>query len=429
MGVFDKHAGLDAMEGFAASLFERLRRDSFDGVGITRESYAPGETVAHELIADTARQEGLQVGEDAAKNLIIALPGREPEKPFMACGSHLDSVPQGGNFDGAAGVVAGLTVVVDLKRAGLVPPRTVKVFAFRAEESAWFGKSWLGSNAMFGRLTEADLSLPRATNGQTLRDAMRTTGVDLDAICGGKRLLDPAQLAAFLEIHIEQGPVMVARDLPVAVVTGIYGNIRHMRIVCQGRSEHGGGVPRRMRRDAAFAVAHLIVRLDAAWQDFERCGDNVVVTCGMIGTNPDDHAISRIPGEASFSVEIRAERNDTLERFYGRFEAECRALEAERDVRFEFDRRIINMAAPMDERWVKHLSGICTQLNLPHELLPSGAGHDAALFVHAGVPTAMLFIRNEHGSHNPHEAMRMDDFMAATKVLHEALCNPLLGVA
>ena len=83
----------------------------------------------------------------------------------------------------------------------------------------------------------------------------------------------------------------------------------------------------------------------------------------------------------------------------------------------------------MDERWVKHLSGICTQLNLPHELLPSGAGHDAALFVHAGVPTAMLFIRNEHGSHNPHEAMRMDDFMAATKVLHEALCNPLLGVA
>jgi len=206
MGVLDRHAGLDAMEGFAASLFERLRRDSFDGVGITRESYAPGETMAHELIADTARQEGLQVGEDAAKNLIIALPGREPEKPFIACGSHLDSVPQGGNFDGAAGVVAGLTVVVDLKRTGLVPPRTVKVFAFRAEESAWFGKSWLGSNAMFGRLSDADLSLPRATNGQTLRDAMRTTGVDLDAVCGGKRLLDPAQLAAFHRDPHRTGP-------------------------------------------------------------------------------------------------------------------------------------------------------------------------------------------------------------------------------
>ena len=292
------------MEGFAASLFERLRRNSFDGVGITRESYAAGETAAHDLIAGVARQEGLQVDDDAARNLIIALPGREPGKPFIACGSHLDSVPQGGNFDGAAGVVAGLTVLVHLKRAGLVPPRTVKVFVFRAEESAWFGKSWLGSNAMFGRLTEGDLSMPRATNGQTLRDAMIATGVNVNVISGGKRLLDPARLVAFLELHIEQGPVLVARNLPVAVVTGIYGNIRHMRIVCHGRSEHGGGVPRGMRRDAAFAVAHLIVRLDAAWQEFERSGDNVVVTCGIIETNPNDRAISRIPGEVSFSLEI-----------------------------------------------------------------------------------------------------------------------------
>jgi N-carbamoyl-L-amino-acid hydrolase len=417
------------MEGFAASLFERLRQDSFDGVGITRESYAAGESAAHELVADAARQESLHVDSDAAKNLIITLPGREPEKPFIACGSHLDSVPQGGNYDGAAGVVAGLTVVVHLKRAGLVPPRTVKVFALRAEESAWFGKSWIGSNAMFGRLTEDDLSLPRATNGQRLRDAMTATGVNVSDISNEKRLLDPARLAAFLELHIEQGPVMVARNLPVAVVTGIYGNIRHMRIVCHGCSEHGGGVPRGMRRDAAFAVAHLIVRLDAAWQEFEVGGDSVVVTCGKLETNPNYHAISRIPGEVSFSLEIRADQNDTLERFYRRFEAECRAVEVERGVRFEPDRCITNSAAPMNPHWVRHLSGICTRLDLGHVLLPSGAGHDAAVFVHAGVPTAMLFIRNEHGSHNPHEAMRMADFMAATRVLKEAICNPLLEVA
>ena len=159
----------------------------------------------------------------------------------------------------------------------------------------------------------------------------------------------------------------------VAVVTGIYGNIRHMRILCRGRWSTAGACRAGCGAMRDFAVAHLIVRLDAAWQDFERGGDNVVITCGMIGTNPDDHAISRIPGEASLSLEIRAERNDTLERFYGRFEAECRALEAERDIRFEVDRRIVNTAAPMDGRWVKHLSGICTQLNLAHELLPSGA--------------------------------------------------------
>jgi N-carbamoyl-L-amino-acid hydrolase len=420
-----EHIGFAAMEGFAVALFEKLRQNSFDGVGITRESYSPGETVAHDIIAQAARDEGLQVESDAAKNLIIALPGRESGR-FVACGSHLDSVPQGGNFDGAAGVIAGLTAIVALKRGGAVPQRTIKLLAFRAEESAWFGRSWLGSSAMFGLLTEEDLNSCRSTSRQTLREAMIATGVDMQRIVAKKPLLDPAQIAAFLELHIEQGPVMTARGLPVAIVTAIYGNIRHMRIVCRGLSEHAGAVPRSMRRDAVFAVAHLVVRLDRAWKDFDRDGDSLVVTCGMIGTNPNDHAISRIPGEASFSLEIRAESRETLERFYSRFEAEIRTIEEEREVRFEIDRRIVNLPAPMDARWVKHLGEICERLGLRHDLLPSGAGHDAAVFVHAGIPTAMIFVRNEHGSHNPREAMQMADFMAATEVLKEALCGPLL---
>jgi N-carbamoyl-L-amino-acid hydrolase len=420
------HTTLHTMEKFAISLFEKLRESSFDGVGVTRESYAAGETAAHDIVAQTARQEGLQVENDAAKNLIISLPGEQAEKPFVACGSHLDSVPQGGNFDGAAGVIAGLTAVVYLKRAGIVPPRTVKLFAFRAEESAWFGKSWLGSSAMFGLLTEEDLNSLRSTNGQRLREAMIATGADLSKVIEGKPLLDPNQIAAFLEVHIEQGPGMVARDLPVAVVTAIYGNIRHMHIVCRGHSEHAGAIPRSMRRDAVFAIAHLVVRLDQAWKDFVQGGEDLLVTCGMVGTNSDGHAISRIPGEAWFSLEIRAESRETFERFYRRFEAELRAVEQERNVHFELDRPIINLPAAMDPRWVKHLSGICEKLGLAHAPLPSGAGHDAAVFVHAGIPTAMVFIRNEHGSHNPHEAMQIADFMSATELLKEALCKPVV---
>ncbi len=421
-----RRTGLDTMQEFAISLFEKLRQSSFDGVGITRESYAAGETAAHDIIAQTARQEDLQIETDAAKNLIISLPGQETEKPFVACGSHLDSVPQGGNFDGAAGVIAGLTAIVYLKRAGILPPRTVKLFAFRAEESAWFGKSWLGSSAMFGLLSEQDLNSLRSTNRQTLREAMVATGVDLSEIIEGKRLLDPMQVAAFLELHIEQGPVMVARGLPVAIVTAIYGNIRHMRIVCQGHSEHAGAIPRSLRRDAVFAIAHLVMQLDQAWKDFDQNGENLLVTCGMVGTDSHEHAISRIPGEAWFSLEIRAERRETLERFYRRFEAELRAVEEDRNVHFDTDRPIINLPVAMDPRWVKYLSEICEKLRLPHERLPSGAGHDAAVFVRSGIPTAMVFIRNEHGSHNPAEAMQMTDFMAATEVLKEALCRPLV---
>jgi N-carbamoyl-L-amino-acid hydrolase len=426
LGVREHRASLDSLEEFASSLFEKLRQSSFDGVGITREAYGNGESSAHDLIAHVARQEGLEVDIDAAKNLMISLPGRDADKPFIACGSHLDSVPQGGNFDGAAGVIGALTAVVHLKRTGFVPPRTVKVFVFRAEESAWFGKSWLGSSAMFGLLTDQDLSSRRSTNGQTLREAMIAMGADLDRIIDRDRLLNPAQIAAFLELHIEQGPVMVAKGVPVAIVTAINGNIRHLRIICHGHSEHSGAITRLMRRDAVFAVADLIVRLDCAWKEFDRSGNNLLITCGMLGTNPNDHAISRIPGEVSFSFEIRAERRETLEGFYSRFEAECRAVANERNVRFEIDRRITNLPAPMDTRWVKHLSGICKRLEIPHELLPSGGGHDAAVFVYVGVPTAMVFIRNDNGSHNPREAIRMADFMTATAVLKEALCSPLI---
>src|SRR5271166_4592860 len=165
LGVPEHRACLGSLQEFASSLFEKLRTSSFDGVGITREAYGPGESLAHDLIAHAALQEGLEVDKDAAKNLIISLPGRDADKPFIACGSHLDSVPQGGNFDGAAGVVGSLTAIVHLKRTGFVPPRTVRVFVFRAEESAWFGKSWLGSSAIFGLLTEQDLNSRRSTNG------------------------------------------------------------------------------------------------------------------------------------------------------------------------------------------------------------------------------------------------------------------------
>jgi len=335
-------------------------------------------------------------------------------------------VPQGGNFDGAAGVVGGLTALVHLKRTGFMPPRTVKLFVFRAEESAWFGKSWLGSNAIFGQLTEQDLNSRRSTNGQTLREAMIATNVDLDRIVEKDCLLDPREIAAFLELHIEQGPVLVEKGLPVGIVTAIKGNIRHARIICRGHSEHSGALPRLMRQDAVFAVADLLVRVDQAWEEFDARGDDLLVTFGIVGTNPADHAISRIPGEVSFSFEIRAELNETLERFYRRFEDESGNVATKRHVCFEIDRRIVNLPAPMDSQWTEYLAGIAKRLDIPYERIPSGGGHDAAVFIHAGIPTAMVFIRNENGSHNPCEAMQIADFMTGVGILKEALSAPLV---
>jgi N-carbamoyl-L-amino-acid hydrolase len=219
------------VRSLAEKLFDELRRQSFDGVGVTRECFSPAETAAQDLIANVAREHGLPVERDRVGNLIVTLEGENREAPFIATGSHLDSVPRGGNYDGAAGVVAGLLALISIKSSGAKPPRTVRLMALRGEESAWFGKSWIGSHALLGRLKPGDLALRRFDTGRALRDYLCDVGADLPAIERGEVLLAPSHVAAFIETHIEQGPVLEAKGLPLGVVTGIHGNLRHMNVV------------------------------------------------------------------------------------------------------------------------------------------------------------------------------------------------------
>jgi len=168
-------------------------------------------------------------------------------------------------------------------------------------------------------------------------------------------------------------------------------------------------------------VADLIMRLDEHWRVLLERGTDLVVTAGIVNTDPAEHSISRIPGRVSFSLEARSKSTDTLEAFYQLVRAECAAISRERGVCFEFDRRLLSDPATMDERICKLLSDACAGQNVPFEVIPSGAGHDASLFANAGVPSGMLFVRNQNGSHNPHEAMDIDDFMLGVQVLGDTL--------
>jgi beta-ureidopropionase / N-carbamoyl-L-amino-acid hydrolase len=407
----------------ADGLFRELARATADpsGIGVSRESYGAGEQKAVEIIRRSAESTGLATSFDAAANLVVTLPGRDEDKPFIAIGSHLDSVPQGGNYDGAAGVVAGLLTLMRMQEERVVPPRTVKLIAMRGEESAWYGKTCVGSYALFGGLTEQDLMLTHRSGHGTLGEAMRARGADVARIGRGETLLDPASITAYLELHIEQGPVMVARGFPTAIVTGIRGNIRHREVRCIGEAAHSGAVPRWLRRDAVFAVAELIAHLDEHWESLQQRGLDLVVTVGIISTNPAEHAMSRIPGEVTFSFEVRSQSSDTLEAFYHLMRTECRTIGNKRKVEFRFDRRLDTKPARMDDTWVERLLRLSKRLGLPAETLPSGAGHDAAIFANEGVPSAMIFIRNEHGSHNPLEAMVLDDFLKGANLLYHAV--------
>jgi N-carbamoyl-L-amino-acid hydrolase len=414
---------LSDLRPLASDLFAELRRLSFDGTGITREALGPRETAAHELIARTATAQGLKVDRDAMRNLVISLPGRNAGAPFVATGSHLDSVPRGGNYDGAAGVVAGLLALVHLRRLGMTPSHTLKTYALRGEESAWFGTSWIGSRGLFGLITHTDLERPRCDNGKTLRDCLSEVGADLQGIIRGRRFLDPREVAAFIELHIEQGPVLESRKLPLGVVTGIYGSIRHMEVVCRGEAGHAGTTPRFLRHDAVVAVSDYIMRLDRHWAAWLDGGRQLVVTHGIFGTDPREHAISRIPGYVRFGIEIRSDSEDALRGFHELARTEADAVARERGVTFAFDAPLHNRGAPMDSGLIELLEKLCMQAGSAHTLIASGAGHDSALFAQAGIPTAMLFIRNARGSHNPDEHMELDDFLAGTSVLAQALLS------
>jgi beta-ureidopropionase / N-carbamoyl-L-amino-acid hydrolase len=406
---------------FAEGLFAKLREETGDGVGITRASYGDGENTALDIIDHAATALGLPTLRDAGANLVVTLEGTEPDLPFLACGSHLDSVPQGGNFDGAAGVIAGLAVLAFFAKSGFRPKRTLKLYGLRGEESARFGKAYVGSSALFGHLSAADLAAPATDTKRTLAECMRDVGVDVDRVAKGEKLVDPKRFAAWVELHIEQGPVLVARDLPVGIVTGIRGNIRHRVVECVGAAGHSGAVPRWLRHDAMFATSELISHLDHHWRTLLERGRDLVITTGVVSTDPQEHAIARIPGKLRFSFELRSQSKETLEAFYDLFLSECRLVSEERGVAFNLDRRMESAPATMDAGWIARMRAAARNLGLPDETIPSGAGHDAAVFANEGIPSAMIFVRNQNGSHNPDEAMELDDFAVGVAVMQAAI--------
>ncbi len=401
----------------AARLFAALREKTFDGVGITREAYGPGEQIAHALVRAEAEALGLEISNDAAGNLYMTLPGADRAAKRIVLGSHLDSVAQGGNYDGAAGVLAGMAAVAGMRHAGFCPARDITVLAIRAEEAgAWFPTSYPGSHAALGRLPPEALAVCRNDTGRTLEQHMRELGFDPDAVRAGQGVLGPHNTAAYLELHIEQGPVLDAEEIPVGVVTGIPGSrrLRAGRVI--GEYNHSGATPRRYRRDAAIALAELAYRLDEHWAALETQGHRLVCTFCVLETT-EEAGFTKIPGEARFQLDVRSVQPASVDAMYAELARLVGQIEARRGVRFELGVESGSQPSAMDAGVQAGLVSAAQALGIAHRVMPSGGGHDAVAFAQAGVPAGMVFVRNQNGSHNPHEAMRMEDFAAACAVV------------
>jgi beta-ureidopropionase / N-carbamoyl-L-amino-acid hydrolase len=409
-------AAVRAQRDRVADLFAQLEACGPAAPGFTRASYGPEESEAHAVLARAAADLGLVLRRDEAANTYATLPGRDPGLPPILIGSHLDTVAQGGNFDGAAGVVAGLAAVAAIRALGLVPRRAITVMGVRAEESVWFQVSYIGSRGALGTLPDGALDVRRVDSGRSLAEHIASCGGDPEALRRGVRHLDPARLHAFLEVHIEQAPSLVEAGIPVGLCIGIPGNFRYPDARIIGRYDHVG-TPRRFRRDAMMAGAEIAMMLDRIWERNEASGRPMAVTFGRFHTDGAVHGMTTVPGEFRFSLDVRAYASDVLAETEAAFLAAIAEIQKRRRVTVELGSRAEAGVGEVSPRIAEGLKAAAETLAIPTMPLGSPASHDAAAFAKAGVPMAMLFVRNQNGSHNPDEAMEIDDFLKATSIL------------
>jgi N-carbamoyl-L-amino-acid hydrolase len=401
----------------AAKMFEDIRQLSQDKAGVSRPAFSAKESETLDYLAAQARAEGISVVEDAGKNLWFCLPEHEDAQRYTVIGSHVDSVPMGGNYDGLAGVIAGLMVLFEARRGLRQLSKVVKVLAMRGEESAWFGACYLGSKMLTGSLPAAEFNANHKGDGRALKAHLQALDIDIAPVAAQQPICDLSQIEAYLELHIEQGPLLVERNMPAAVVTGIRGNFRYREIHCIGQAGHSGAVPRAYRHDPVLAFAELMHRLDGTWQHLLKTGQDLVLTSGVVGTDPNRHAISRIPDEISFSLDVRSQDAQTLDQMRDYLTGEMNDIARSRGVVFDVGAPVSVAPALMDHTLVEALAQVMDQVTGEAFKMASGGGHDAAVFAQAGVPSGMIFVRNRNGSHNPDEAMDIADFMVGVDIL------------
>jgi N-carbamoyl-L-amino-acid hydrolase len=355
---------------------------------------------------------------DAIGNVVGIYHGADPHAARLLTGSHYDTVRNAGRYDGRLGVLVPIEVVRELAQRRERMPFGVEVVAFAEEEGQRYGATFLGSSALVGRFEARWLDLTD-TAGITMRDAMLAAGLPgtYEAIAALRR--EPANYLGFVEVHIEQGPVLTDADLPLGVVTSINGSVRYAGEIV-GMASHAGTTPMHHRRDAAAAAAELV-----SYAERRGAGaPDLVATVGVLEV--PNGSINVVPGRCRFSLDVRATTDVVRDECAADIGHELAAICARRGVRFELTQTMSASAARCADPWRERWEHAVAALGLPIRRLPSGAGHDAMKLAEI-MPQAMLFVRGQNGgiSHNPLEAITNDDADLAV----QAFANLLDGLA
>jgi N-carbamoyl-L-amino-acid hydrolase len=417
----DARLHLDSCIAEVWELLERIGHETADSPGITRAAWSGSEEMAAELVRAFARRHGLQALNDAFGNIEFLLPGVDPATPCVTTGSHLDSVPHGGNYDGLAGVAAGLAVLAAANADPLNRAKPLRAVAMRCEESPWFGTAYLGSRLLLGLSTLDEIGdLVRSDSGKSLRHHIQHLGYPRTGEAVAP-VLNSDLVTSFLELHIEQGPLLESDGIPIGIATAVRGNVRFPDARCIGAYGHSAALPRRFRQDAVLAVAELALGLDELWKERIAQGDeDFVATVGKFSTDATLHAMTKVAGEVKFSLNIGAAvkaSQDTARAFL--FDL-IKDIESDRRVTFELGREVGTTPTELDKHLIALIEDTANALGIATRRMPT-VGHDAAMFARAGIPSAVILVRNANGSHNSDEALERKDFAAGVRVLGRAM--------
>ena len=396
---------------------ERLAQHSDEGFAEKGQLTVTYLTDAHracaQRISHWMRDCGFdEVEIDAVGNVVGRYKPASADGKYLLTGSHYDTVRNGGKYDGRLGIFVPMACVRELHRAGKRLPFGIEVVGFAEEEGQRYKATFLGSGALIGDFDQRWLEQKDA-NGITMREAMQHAGLCIDDIPKLRR--DAAQYLGFVEVHIEQGPVLNELDLPLGIVTSINGSSRY---VCEmiGMASHAGTTPMDRRRDAACGVAELMLYAEKrAAQD----GDSVA-TVGMLEV--PSGSINVVPGRCKFSLDLRAPTDPQRDALVRDVMAELAAIAARRGLRYSAEQTMQAAAAPSAAPWQAQWEKALTTMGVPLYRMPSGAGHDA-MKLHEVMPQAMLFVRgiNSGISHNPLESTTADDMQLAVDAFSQVL--------
>lgn len=391
---------------------DALAQLSESSEGLTRVYLSSEHLQANALVAQWMQQAGMNTWQDAVGNICGRYEAAQPGAQALLLGSHLDTVRNAGRYDGMLGVLAAIEVVDALNRAGLRGAQAIEIIGFADEEGTRFNIALLGSRGLTGSWPASWLACEDA-QGVSVAQALALAGLSADAIFAAQRPV--ADFSAYLELHIEQGPVLEQEDLALGVVSAINGAHRlHARFT--GEAGHAGTVPMRHRRDALAAAAEWLLFIEQTTQAF---APDIVATVGTLQCEPG--AVNVIPGAVSLTLDIRSPQDEARDALLQRLLDQAGVITARRGVGFSHEIFYTIAATPCDEALRAQLSDAVREVQGRTMLLPSGAGHDAIAIAERW-PSAMLFVRCAGGiSHHPAESVSEEDVAQALRAFSLAV--------